>query len=91
MDAKEQIGILIEKARKAQHELEKCNQQQIDSYVRAIAKVVYDNADPLAKMAAEETRMGVYEDKINKNKGKAKVIWNSLKGVPSVGIVERNK
>lgn len=91
MDAKEEIAVLIANARKAQKELEKCDQKTIDSYVRAIGKVVYDNADPLAKMAAEETRMGVYEDKINKNKGKSRIIWNSLKGVPSVGIVERNK
>lgn len=90
MDAKEQIAILIANARKAQKELEKCNQEQIDSYVRAIGKVVYDNAEPYAKMAAEESRMGVYEDKIAKNKGKSKIIWNSLKGVPSVGVVERN-
>ena len=90
MDAKEQIALLIANARKAQKELEKCNQEQIDSYVRAIGKVVYDNAEPYAKMAAEESRMGVYEDKIAKNRGKSKIIWNSLKGVPSVGIVERN-
>lgn len=90
MDAKEQIALLIANARKAQKELEKCNQEQIDSYVRAIGKVVYDNAEPYAKMAAEESRMGVYEDKIAKNKGKSKIIWNSLKGVPSVGVVERN-
>ena len=90
MDAKEQIAILIANARKAQKELEKCNQEQIDSYVRAIGKVVYDNAEPYAKMAAEESRMGVYEDKIAKNRGKSKIIWNSLKGVPSVGVVERN-
>ena len=90
MDAKEQIALLIANARKAQKELEKCNQEQIDSYVRAIGKVVYDNAEPYAKMAAEESRMGVYEDKIAKNRGKSKIIWNSLKGVPSVGVVERN-
>ena len=90
MDAKEKIALLIANARKAQKELEKCNQEQIDSYVRAIGKVVYDNAEPYAKMAAEESRMGVYEDKIAKNRGKSKIIWNSLKGVPSVGVVERN-
>ena len=90
METKEQIAILVANARNAQKELEKCNQEQIDSYVRAIGKVVYDNAEPYAKMAAEESRMGVYEDKIAKNKGKSKIIWNSLKGVPSVGVVERN-
>jgi succinate-semialdehyde dehydrogenase len=53
-----------------------------------LAKVVYDNADPLAKMAAEESRMGLYEDKITKNKGKARILWYALKGKKSVGILE---
>ena len=46
-----------------------------------------DNAEELARMAVDETRMGVYEDKVKKNKGKARVIWSDLKGKPSVGII----
>ncbi len=42
----------------------------------------------LAKMAVDETRMGVYEDKIKKNKGKSKAVWAKLKGVKSRGIIE---
>lgn len=76
----ESISELIGKARAAQAEFEKtATQESVDAIVKAIAKVIYDNADPLAKMAAEESGMGVYEDKINKNKGKARVIWNFLK------------
>ncbi len=89
MEAKEQIGVLVASARKAQKELEKFDQKQIDTFVRAIGKIVYDNAESFAKMAVEETRMGVYEDKIAKNKGKSKIIWNSLKDKISVGVVER--
>jgi succinate-semialdehyde dehydrogenase len=48
---------------------------------------VYDQADMLARMAVDETGIGVYEDKILKNKGKARVIWNSLKGKRSRGII----
>lgn len=91
MDAKEQISILVENARKAQKELESFSQEQIDAMVKAIGKVVYDNAEPFAKMAVEETRMGVYEHKIKKNLGKSKIIWNSLKGKTTVGVVERNE
>ena len=47
--------------------------------VKGIGKYVYDNAEMLAKMAVEETGIGVVEDKILKNKGKARVIWNNLK------------
>ena len=40
-------------------------------------------------MAVEETRMGVYEHKVKKNMGKARVIWNDIKGKKSVGIINR--
>jgi len=40
-------------------------------------------------MAVDETGMGVYEDKVKKNMGKARVIWEDCKGGKSVGIIER--
>ncbi len=88
----ESISELIAKARAAQAEFEKsATQESVDAIVKAIAKVIYDNADPLAKMAAEESGMGVYADKINKNKGKARVIWNFLKDKKSVGVISRDE
>ena len=91
MEAKEMVASLVEKSRIAQKQLEKFNQQQIDDIVRAIAKVVYDNAEPLSRLAVDETRMGVYEHKVAKCKGKSKIIWGNLKGKVSVGIVDRNE
>jgi succinate-semialdehyde dehydrogenase len=85
------IDNLIERSKKAQAVLETYDQEKIDKIVRMFAKVVFDEADPLAKMAAEETRMGVYEDKIKKNQGKARIIWNQLKGKKSVGILRHLK
>ena len=41
----------------------------------------------LARMAVDETGIGNYEDKVLKNKGKARVIWNNLKGKKSRGII----
>jgi succinate-semialdehyde dehydrogenase len=52
-----------------------------------MAKYVYDNAEKLARMAVDETGIGVYEDKILKKKGKARTIWNSLKGKKSRGVI----
>ena len=91
MDNKRFIEEMVDKARKAQRVFETFSQEQIDAIVKAIGKVVYDNADMLAKEAVEETRMGVYEDKVAKNKGKAKNIWNHLKNKKSVGIIEEDK
>ena len=89
--ANEYINGYITRARVAQQAFENYNQKQVDQIVRAAAKAVYDNADMLAKLAVEETRMGVYEDKVIKNKMKSKVIWNSLKGKKSVGILSHDE
>ncbi|MDR1586753.1 MAG: aldehyde dehydrogenase family protein [Treponema sp.] len=82
------IERLIERSRAAQQVIAGYSQEKIDDVVKVLARVVYDNAEPLAKMAMEESRMGVYEDKINKNKGKARILWHGLKGKKSVGILE---
>lgn len=82
---------MIAKARVAQKEFESFNQEQVDRIVREIGKVVYDHAELLARMAVDETGMGVYEHKVAKNKGKAKVIWNDLKDKKSVGEISYNK
>jgi succinate-semialdehyde dehydrogenase len=87
VSADTEIEQLITKARAAQAAFEKFSQEKVDAIVRDIAKYVYDNAAPLARMAVDETGIGHYEDKILKNKGKARVIWNNLKGKKSRGVI----
>ena len=91
MDSKAYIEMYMERARKAQKKYEKFSQEQIDEVVMTIAKVVYDHAEYLAEISVDETGMGVVADKTAKNQGKAKIIWNSLKGKKSVGIIERDE
>ena len=91
MDSKAYIDGYIERARKAQKEYEAFSQEQIDGVVMTVAKVVHDNAEFLAEIAVDETGMGVAADKAAKNKGKARIIWNSLKGKKSKGIIERDE
>lgn len=91
MDNKEIILELVNKARKAQKSIENYSQDEVDKLVKIIGKVVYDNAEELARMAVDESRMGVYEDKVAKNKAKAKLIWNDLKDKKSVGIIKEDK
>ncbi|WP_028855840.1 aldehyde dehydrogenase family protein [Psychrilyobacter atlanticus] len=90
MDSKNYINNMIQKATVAQRELATYSQEELDAIVRTIGKTVYDNAEELARMAVDETRMGVYEDKVGKNKGKSKNIWHNLKDKKSVGIIERD-
>ena len=86
-----EVQELIAKARAAQAVYEAFSQEQVDAIVRDMAKYVYDNAEALAKMAVEETGIGNYEDKVLKKKGKARVIWNNLKGKKSRGVIGEDK
>ena len=88
MDTSKAVSDLTTKARIAQEAFSTFSQEQIDAIVRALGKIVFDNAEEFAKMAVEETGMGVYEDKILKCKGKSRIIWNALKGKKSVGILD---
>ena len=81
------IQELVAKARVAQSSYESFKQDQVDAIVRDIGKYVYDNAEMLARMAVDETEMGSYDDKVLKNKGKARVIWNNLNDKKSRGVI----
>ena len=87
MATENSIQTMVEQARVAQEQIFDYTQEQVDVLCKAIARIVYDRADELAKMAHEETRMGVYEHKIKKNMGKARIIWNHIKDKKSVGIL----
>jgi succinate-semialdehyde dehydrogenase len=85
------IDDLVKRSKIAGAKLETLDQKTLDGIVRAIAKVVYDNAEQLARMTVDETRMGKYEDKVLKCKGKSRIIWNALKNVKSRGIISVNE
>ncbi len=82
-----QVSQLVSLARAAQNVFEAFSQEQVDAIVRDFAKFIYDNAEDLAHRTVEETGYGVFEDKVAKCKGKSRLIWNSLKGKKSRGII----
>ena len=86
-----QVQRLVARAREAQRSFEAFSQEQVDAIVRDFAKYVYDNAESIASDAHNETGLGVYEDKVAKAKGKARVIWNNLKGKKSRGVIGEDK
>jgi len=88
MDDARLIEEMMVKARAAQSAVAAYDQLQVDRLVRAAAKAVFDNAEELARLAVDETRMGSYEDKVAKNKGKARIIWNDLRSRKSVDIID---
>ncbi len=87
MEAREYVQAFVDRGHAAQQIFEKYTQEQVDTVVRAIGKVIYDNAEELARMAVEESGMGKYEDKIAKNRNKTRNCWYKLKGVKSRGII----
>lgn len=90
-DAREYIEDLILRAAGAQRRFENESQERTDKAVKSIAKAVFDNAEMLARLATEETGMGNYDDKVSKNKNKARMVYAHLKGKKSRGIIERNE
>jgi succinate-semialdehyde dehydrogenase len=85
------IAQSLQRAREAQAEAEKWTQEDADKAVEVIARAIYDNADELAKIAVDETGMGVREDKVAKNRNKARLILSDLADKKSVGIIARHE
>lgn len=84
-----EIKEMIARAKKAQQEYEeRFNQDAVDEVVKAATKVIYDNAEMLARLAVDETKMGVYEHKVAKNRNKSKGIWLNLQGEKSMGVLD---
>lgn len=77
----------IDKARKALEKIKDYTQEQVDELVYASAKIIYENAVPLAKLAVEETGLGKFEHKIVKNTDTAAVFYDYLKDKKSVGVI----
>ncbi len=88
METREYLNQLVANARVAQAEFETYPQEKVDAACRAVCKAVYDNADMLAHMAVDETRMGRYDSKIAKCRNKSKTVWLGMKGKKSRGIID---
>ncbi len=91
LDTSAMIDNLVSKAKNALEEFMSLNQQQVDHIVHQMALAGLDNHMKLAKMAVEETKRGVCEDKIIKNMFATEYIWHSIKDEKTVGIINDNE
>ncbi|MGT2933987.1 acetaldehyde dehydrogenase (acetylating) [Streptococcus catagoni] len=82
---------LVRGAKKAQEELAKMSQEQIDTIVKVVAKACYDKREQLAKLAAKETGFGRWEDKVLKNALASKGVFEEIKDMRTVGILSEDK
>ena len=90
VDSIESLLNTIIKIRKAQEEFSKFSQEKVDEIFRAAAIAANQARIPLAKMAVEETGMGIVEDKIIKNHYAAEYIYNKYKSKKTCGVVEED-
>ena len=91
VDSIETLQQTIEKVRKAQKEFSKYTQEQVDKIFQAAAIAANQNRIPLAKMAVEETGMGVVEDKVIKNHYAAEYVYNKYKNEKTCGVIEKDE
>ena len=91
IDSVEKLTQMLEKVKKAQTEFAKFSQEQVDKIFQAAAIAANQARIPLAKMAVEETGMGIVEDKVIKNHYAAEYIYNKYKNEKTCGIIEEDK
>ena len=88
----EEIIEIVEKARAAQAQIEFWSQEKVDEMVASVGWEVYErsHAEACAKLAVEETGMGVYEDKLLKHQKKTLGTLRDLHGLKTTGIIEED-
>ena len=91
VDSMETLTVAIERVRAAQRAYATYTQEQVDAIFRAAALAANRARIPLAKLAVEETGMGVVEDKVIKNHYAAEYIYNAYKETRTCGVIEEDK
>ncbi len=87
----QQARDLVCTAKNAQKKLAELEQSDIDRIVKAMAGAAERSSDRLAKMAAEETGFGRYEDKIIKNLFASKAVYEYIKNMKTIGIIREDQ
>lgn len=80
----------IDKVRKAQQIFSTYTQEQVDKIFTAAAIAANQARIPLAKMAVEETGMGIVEDKVIKNHYASEYIYNAYRDTKTCGVIEED-
>ena len=91
VDSVETLEETLARVKEAQKKFATYTQEQVDKIFLAAAIVANQARIPLAKMAVEETGMGVVEDKVIKNNYAAEYIYNAYKNTKTCGVIEEDK
>ncbi|WP_332692557.1 bifunctional acetaldehyde-CoA/alcohol dehydrogenase [Halalkalibacter lacteus] len=90
-DVLKAVDQLVENAQKALNEFLIFDQEKIDEVIKKMALAGLENHMELAKLAVNETKRGVYEDKIIKNLFSTEYIYHNIKYDKTVGIISENE
>ncbi len=90
IDSVETLEEVLASVREAQKKFATYTQEQVDAIFKAAAIAANQARIPLAKMAVEETGMGVVEDKVIKNNYAAEYIYNAYKNTKTCGVLEED-
>ena len=90
VDTIESLEETIKKVRLAQEKFSKYSEEEVNKIFKAAAMAANKERIPLAKMAVEETKMGVVEDKIIKNHYASEYIYNKYRHEKTCGVVEED-
>ena len=91
VDNVEKLEETIARVREAQRKFADYTQEQVDAIFFAAAMAANKQRIPLAKMAVEETGMGVVEDKVIKNHYASEYIYNAYRHTKTCGVIEEDK
>ena len=91
VDSVEKLEAMLARVREAQRIFATYTQEQVDKIFFAAAVAANQQRIPLAKLAVEETGMGVVEDKVIKNHYAAEYIYNKYKNTKTCGVIEEDK
>ncbi len=91
VDNVEALNDLLNRVKKAQEEYSKFSQEDVDRIFKAAATAADKMRIPLARMAVEDTGMGVLEDKIIKNHFASEYIYNKHKNAKTCGVISVDK
>ena len=84
------IDRIMANAEKAASEFQQYSQQQTDHIVRTVYEAGYNARVQLAKLACEETGLGLWKDKVIKNVIATRFVYNDIKRLKTVGIVNED-
>lgn len=90
VDSVEKLEQVIAGVREAQKKFATYTQEQVDKIFFEAAMAANKERIPLAKLAVEETGMGIVEDKVIKNHYAAEYIYNKYKNTQTVGVFEED-